>query len=225
MFLRSLHLPILLAALLVLGAGQARAEMIDFNYHWSVVPSSIITGNSGNTGSVNVAAAPDPSSPVQAVLNSSTFTFIPGANVTTSSTAGGTIPPDVYDTNFSMKLSLTDSKSNQSGDLTFAANLQGTLTQTTSNLQISFQDPLTKSISLGGNVYTVTINPAMFDAPAPTNTAPKQIYANVTVASVPEPSGLVLGATAVLGLAGRRWLRRRRSSVGRISNPSCLGTV
>ncbi len=209
MFLRTLRLPILLTALLVLGAGQARAEMIDFTYHWSVVPSAIITGNPGNTGSVNVAAWPDPSTPVQAVLNSSTFTFIPAANVTTSSTAGGTIPPDVYDTTFSMKLTLTDSKSNQSGDLTFAANLQGTLTQTTSNLQVSFQDPLTKSISLGGNLYTVTINPAMFDAPAPTNTAPKQIFANVTVANAPEPSGLVLGATAILGLAGRRWLRRR----------------
>ena len=46
------HAPALLTALLLFGASQARAEMVDFSYQWSVQPSVI----SGGIGLVTLAA-------------------------------------------------------------------------------------------------------------------------------------------------------------------------
>ena len=84
---RTIRLPLLLTALVLLGASQARGEMIDFSYQWSVLPSSVIPGG---TGSVTLATAPDGAS--QATLGSSSPTIIPGASVTTTSSADPATP-------------------------------------------------------------------------------------------------------------------------------------
>jgi len=48
-------LPVL-AALMLFGAGQARAELVNYDYSWSVSPSAVLPGG---TGSVTLALAPD----------------------------------------------------------------------------------------------------------------------------------------------------------------------
>ncbi len=202
-----------LAALLFLGADQARADLIDFSYSWTPQPAVISSG----TGIVTVSAAADGSA--QATLGSPTATSIPGATLTTSSSAGiDNTPADSFNTTYGLKLHLTDTASGQSGDLTFTAALQGTLTSTNSTLTSTFQGPLTQTLTLNGHIYSVTIDPSQTNVPPPGDSQPAQVNALVTVtnpstapppANAPEPASLFLGATAVLGMAAGRILRRR----------------
>ena len=222
---RTLRLLPLLTALVLLGAGQASAEMIDFGYSWSA-PTSVFTGTNPttldgkSTGSVALAVV-DPGS-ASATPGSTTPTFVPGATLTTTSSA--TTVPDTFSSPFSMKLHLTDSASSMSGDLTFAGTLAGTLTRTTSQLNATLSSPFTQTLTLGGNVYAVTIDPTVVNLPVPGATSPAAIDARVTVASsgtvtpppthnTPEPSGLLLAGLGLpLLAAARRWRRAKAAA-------------
>jgi hypothetical protein len=206
---RTARLLLPLAALVLLAGGRARADFVDYSYHWSVQPSSVLPGG---TGSVTLAVAADGTGSSDTAAT--TATVLPGATITTSSSASN--PPDSFNTDFTMKLQLTDSASHVTGELTFQGTLSGTLTATSSSLTSTFHNPVTQTLTLGGHVYTVTIDPTLINLPSPTSPSPAAIDALMTVANkappvsqTPEPSGLVLGATAVLGLAARRWLRGR----------------
>src|SRR4051812_25426359 len=107
---RTIRLLPLLTVLVLLGAGQVKADSIGFSYQWTVLPNSVFPGG---TGSVTLASAPDGNS--AADLGSSTPTFIPGATVTTTSSA--TDVPDTFSTPFSMLVHLKDLSNNASGDL------------------------------------------------------------------------------------------------------------
>jgi hypothetical protein len=197
---RTTRLVLLLAALVLLGESRAWA---DFTYSWTVQPATVIPGG---TGSVILTPASGTGS---YVLGSSSPTVMDGATVMTTSSA--TVPPDSFNTDFSMKLKLTEGAN--TGELTFAGTIAGQLTQTTSTLTSTFHTPTTQDVTLGNHVFTVTIDPLPFASlPAPGGQA--KIDALVTVAgagqmSTPEPSSLLLGATAALGFAARRWLRKR----------------
>jgi len=206
LFVRTL---LVLAAIVLLGHSQARAGMVDFGYSWSVAPAVVSNG----TGSVTLATAPDDTG--HATLGSMVGTHIPGANVTSTSSA--VAPPDHYDVNFTLKLTLTDrpgTPSSKSGDLTFSGHLSGDLTKTSSSVKVEFLDPVTQDLKLHNHVYTVTINPSLVPLPVP-GADPAQLNALVTVKDVstvntPEPSTLALGsaALALLGVFSRR---RKRS--------------
>jgi hypothetical protein len=199
------------AVLVILGNGQARAEMIDFSYQWTVQPS-VLPGQPGSSGSVLLSTAQPGTG--QATLGDPGGTTIPGATVTTNSSA--TVPPDSFLANFTMKLHLTDSTSNTSGNLTFSGTVSGTLTSTQSILTGTFHNPLTQTLTLGGHLYTVSID-ELFRPQPPGSAALVQISAGVTVSKpghphptgTPEPSSLLLGATAMLGFAVRRLTRGR----------------
>jgi hypothetical protein len=210
---RTIRLLPMLAVVVLLGAGQARADMIDFSYSWSVQPGSVFPGG---TGSATLAAAADGTA--SAELGSSTPTFIPGATLTTTSSA--TDVPDSFGTTFSMKVHLTDTASSEAGDLTFSGSLAGTLTFSTSSLTATFDDPFTKTLTLGDHTYTVTIDPSLVSAPAPGATSPASVDAKVTVADAgpvdpppaqtPEPTSLVLAGLGLpLLVAARAWRRAK----------------
>jgi hypothetical protein len=210
---------LLLMALVFLSESQVRADMVNYSYEWSVVPSSI-PGLPGSTGSVSVT--PNQPGNAQSTVGASTPTLIPGATVTTNSAAIS--PPDAFLANYSMTVKLTDSATNTSGSLSWSGTIAGTLTQSTSQLVSVFHNPLTQHLTLGTHVFTVTIDPVLVHLPVPGASAPALIDALVTVANkgggtsgggpigTPEPSGLVLGATAVFGLTLRRLARMRASS-------------
>ncbi len=206
LFVRLLLIP---AVLVILGSGTARAEIIDFSYQWSVQPA-ILNGLPGSTGSVLLSAAQPGNG--QVTLGDPGGTTIPGATVTTTSSA--TNPADSFNAGFTMKVLLTDTATNQSNTLTFNGTVSGTLTTTESKLTGTFNNPLTQTLTLGGHLYSVTIN-ELFHPQPPGSAALVQISAGVTVTnaskppSTPEPSSLVLGATAMLGLAVRRMTRGR----------------
>jgi hypothetical protein len=219
LFVRLLLLP---TALVLLDQSPAGADQINFSYQWSVLPSPIVPGLPGSTGSVALTPALSGSSSY--TTGAATPSVIPGATVTTTSSASN--PPDQFAANFKMDLHLTDTLSGKSGDLLFSGSINGTLTSTTSQLTSKFNNPLTEQLTLGTHVYNVTIDPALIQQlPAPNSTAPALIDAFVTASDksssggptggggapgTPEPSSLLLGATAMLGMACRHLVRARR---------------
>jgi len=82
----------------------------------------------------------------------------------------------------------------------------------------TFSDPTSQQATLGGRLYTVSIDPVTAAVPSPGSTSPLLLDAIVSAATAPgkppvetpEPSGLALGGSAllILGLTRRR-LRKR----------------
>jgi hypothetical protein len=207
-----------LIALLMVGATiQARADFMDWSYHWSISPAAVL---SSGTGSVALALSQDGNG----------ASSIPSATVTTSSSATNTAP-DIYKVGYNLTLHLTDNQSHKSGELTFHGLLSGNVSATSSHLTNSFSDP-TEKLRLGGHLYSVTLNPSLMTLAPPGATVLPQINALVnvtnatgsptpgvqnpgpgagspgTVQSTPEPTSFVLGVLAFGGL-GVATLRRR----------------
>jgi hypothetical protein len=200
----------LLVGLTVIGlSGESRAlgDMVDFSYAWKIQPAPVIPSGTGNvTFSLEAGSG-------SAELGGTQPLVIPGATIQTSSTAS--VPPDKYNTNFQMTLHLTEGAN--SGDMTFKGSLAGTLTGTSSTLTVKFDSPVTQTLVLGGHLYTTTIGPLTVNVPSPNALFTAKIDGQVMVAKntppvkgTPEPSGLVLGATALVILAARRHARARR---------------
>jgi hypothetical protein len=199
-------------AALFLGSGVARAESLDFSYHWSSSPAVVtgtnpsqVTGSELSSGSV--AFALTPAGTASLVLGGDPG-LIPGATLTTTGSAPES-DPDSFASPFSLTLHLLDAASGASGELTFVGAVNGTLTATTSTLTADFSSPLTRQLTLGQHVYSVSIEPPSTAIPPPgLTTPPGSIGARVQVAPLqtPEPSALLLAAFAVplLYLAGPR---------------------
>lgn len=200
---RTLVLRILALALVLLGASNAHAGLISWGYDWSASPSFVTAG----TGKITLSNE----SFHTAVGNSD----IVATNLKVISTADP-LSPDVFtavDGNYSLTLKITDIDSSQFGFLTFTGQLQGKFSSLNANVTNTLFPLTTQSITLGTNLYTVSMT--YYTPPGP----PEQgnlgsIGAYVQVQEqVPEPSTLALAGVglAVGVLAG--W-RRRRSSPG-----------
>jgi hypothetical protein len=206
----SIRLPIALVVGLLLGSA-ARAEYMDWTYHWSISPSPVLTSGTGSVTQTLYHLHPSLGAP-----------RIPVAAVTTTSDA---MPrnPDIYNKNFSLTLHLTDAATHQSSNLTFYGNIRGTMTYDSAHLVESFRTPL-EHLTLGRHIYWVRL-PSYMRLMPPGSLVVPTYYASVLVenlsppppirhpamstasvmaasiasvpqisASTPEPSGLVLGS-------------------------------
>lgn len=206
----SIRLPLVLLVGSLWG-GAARAEYMDWTYHWSLSPSPVLASGTGSVTQTLYHIRSEPGAP-----------RIPVAAVTTTSDA---MPrtPDVYNKNFSLILHLTDAATHQSGNLTFYGNIRGTMTYDSARLYESFRTPI-EHLNLGKHIYWVRVPsymrlmppgslvvPTYYASvlvenlsPPPPILHPALSTASVMVASIasvpqisattPEPSGLVLGS-------------------------------
>jgi hypothetical protein len=152
-------------------AGQAGANLVAFSSHWSVSPGPVLTGTNHvtgrgrSTGCVAVALA---RAGADASRLGGAQTAISAPVLTTSSSAPDS-SPDLYHESFGLRLMLKDEASGATGQLTFDATLNGTITATRSALTATIQGPLTRQLTLGGHVYTVTFKSGAVLLPPPGN--------------------------------------------------------
>jgi hypothetical protein len=188
-----------------LAAAGARAEMISWSYSWT--PSvAMLSADSPGTG--EIVLKPEPGATAAGSSD------IVATNLQTVSTADDDHPDHFTDKSYQLKLTLTDLASHAAGSLTFAGVFSGTVSKLTSDLTNTFTGPTAQTLTLGHNLYTVTIN--TYTPPAPPNAqnlGAIGAHAEVSVrpAQSPEPSTFVLAglALAAVGVAVARGLLLR----------------
>ena len=115
---------------------------------------------------------------------------------------------------YSLTLTLTDTASGMSGSLTFNGKLSGTFSKDSANITNQFSSPLTQTLLLGNNSYTVNIGPYSPPGP-PDSTNFGSIAAHVSVSTLaitevaPEPSSLLLALFGLSGAGAFSWRKRR----------------
>ena len=209
----SLPLSIVLIVGLLVG-GAARADYMNWSYHWSISPAPVLASG---TGTVSQALG-QPGKGATRIL---------AAAVTTSSDASAK-NPDRYNKTFSLTLHLMDRATHQSGSLTFSGTILGTLTANSAHLTETFRTPI-EYLRLGRHIYEVQLpryltlmSPGslvvptyyaavrVFNVAPPPKVPPRVMAASVMMASIasvpasastPEPSSLVLGGLGVVLLA------------------------
>jgi hypothetical protein len=201
------------AVAVVAMASPLRADPIAWSFSWA--PSaSTIQADSGGLGSVTLTGGTS--------QNAFGNSFVVAANLQTSSSATATDPSTLSaNGGYQLNLTIKDTASQQSATLSFLGKLSGTFSSVSSNLTNAFLSPVSQSVTLGGNLYTITLEKYLPPGP-PGAKLRGAIGAAVTVSgpggnpkpsSVPEPASLLLcGIGLVVTLAG---CRRRRSSAER----------
>ncbi len=185
------------------------ADVIKWDYSWDMNPESgkVRADKPGRGRVVFTLEQPGEGT------NSSE---IVAANLSTVSKASAKHPAPFHRRGFyTLTLTLTDDQSGQSGSVTFAGKISGTLSKHSADLSNAYIGDTTKTLDLGNYQYSVTIG-AMSPPGPPGSSTQGSIAADVVVSGLhgeeaPEPSALVLsclGGVGVLGFSGQR-LRRR----------------
>lgn len=203
---------IALTLLLLVGA-SARADLLQWGYNWA--PSAMkITADGGGSGYLTLTNQPS----ISATGTSNTVI----TNLRDFSTASTATPDTFTHAAFSFTLQLEDLASHATGTATFAGFFSGTLTANSANILANFTSPMTQTLTVGGNTYTVTLG--TYTPPGPPGSTANAGSLNAVITptagnggghtsgggSSPEPSTLVLVSLAFpyFGLAG--WRRRKQ---------------
>jgi hypothetical protein len=200
------------------GVGQARADFVPWSYNWE--PSALaIKAGGASTGGLNMTDEP--------LKHADGTSDIVVTNIRAFSDASRS-KPDVFNhAAVSFVLLLKDELSNKTATLTFSGFFNGTISATSSNVAFTATAPLTQTVKLGTNTYT--INLGNYSPPGPPDASNAgSISAHVGVNEIvvtggggggnnnaPEPSTLLLSCLGLAGtgLAGyRRWRQRRTAA-------------
>jgi hypothetical protein len=199
------------ALMVLLAAGNARADLIPWSYSWSNTPSNIYADGHVPGDSAGYISLTD--SALQSVVGDS---YLVATDLTAHSTATSANPDKFTNAGYTLRLTLVDGTFGDQATLSFPGEFNGTLTATSSNITNTFLAQTTQTIVLGQTQFTVTIG--FYTPPGPTgaqNTGSISATAlvtasNVTVATLPEPGGLLLASLGTAGLGLATWRRRRR---------------
>jgi hypothetical protein len=199
----------LAAALALLPAGVARAESINFSYLW-FSESPVVFGNDGTTVSWGWTTGPSTEPPTgTAVVGATTPTPLDALQLGTNGNAP-TAPWSLDGSRFFFEFTLKESET-LVGGVVIEGTLSGVVGIDTSTAVLTFPRNPTEFV-VGDHVYRVWLPDVAVPAwlGAESRFTP-QLTVNTLGSSeqAPEPSTLALGALAGLGLAARRWLRRR----------------
>jgi hypothetical protein len=200
-----------MAALVLLGAGQARA---DWTASWSLGAGQGPSFSSGNSS----------------VLVTPFGTDASGSDIkaATLSSVSSSLTADSFNTGFDLSVTIKDTTTGATGSATWHGLITGSVAPSTANLQATFQSPLQMTVSnVNGNNYTLTL-PSSVNIPNPADSnagAQGLVDAQVKVSpssgggnppptnQTPEPSSLVLAGSALSLAALSAWRRRRMMAV------------
>ncbi|MCI0459568.1 MAG: PEP-CTERM sorting domain-containing protein [Gemmataceae bacterium] len=191
--------------LCLFAGGQARADLIEWNYNW--MPSATeIFANDPSLGKITLTN--------EAAGSAAGDSFIVATNLKTVSNATASNPAVFTDAMYSLTLTITDPAlaSDNTKAMTFTGKFDGTLTSKSAMISNTFTSPETQSVQIGTNVYTVKIG--AFAPPGPptaTNSGSISALATVTVTEVPEPGTLALAGMCLSVCGAGWWLRRQRA--------------
>lgn len=193
--------------LLLLTKATARAD-VSWNYNWE--PSAPkVYANSGGSGYLMLTDEPDHTA------TGSSNTVV--TNIQAVSTAPSSNPAVFNNVPVSFAMKLTDAASGANDNLSFSGSFSGNITASSANVQLSFNQPTSEMVTVGGNQYKVVVG--SYTPPGPpgvVNSGSLNAFVTVTpvkggggIASVPEPAALTLACLAFpfVGLCG--WRKRR----------------
>jgi hypothetical protein len=196
------HLYAAAIALCLFAGGQARAELINWSYNWTVSPKQA-NADVPSMGYITLTASAG---------TATGDSFIVATNMQTVSNASPSNPATFTNAKYSLTLSITDGDSNTSGNLSFNGEFNGILSKKGPILLNDFLGQTTQSVTIGYHLYTVQIGP--FAPPFPPPQDPGSIsisaLASVTVSDAPEPSTLLLSGMCVSLCGASWWWKRRR---------------
>jgi hypothetical protein len=217
---------IVIAVLVALAttASQVHADYLNWTYTANPNVPGIAVNAKSPTGGATVTLT-DFNNPQAGASKIPVIAYVTSTAATTPVSFGPSsdVPPT-----YKLALKITDSTTHDSGTLNFTGSIAGSLTATTSSLVNTLTPVTSKSLTLDGHTYTVTIRSVALAAP----TSPQQdIFATVSVSNastggggqngggghpgvqgVPEPTSLLLAGLSVslFGLANHwRSLRSR----------------
>jgi len=189
-------------ALCLFTAGQARADLPQWQYDWT---SSVSEIPSDVPGQAKILLSNEPGG--TATGNS----FIVATNIKTVSSSDPSTPGTFTATPYSLTLAILDKASGKVGGLNFSGQFDGTVSSGSAIIMNTFTSPETQSKQIGDHVYTVKIGPFAPPGPPSANISGSiSALASVTVADAPEPSTLMLSGLG-LSLFGAWWWKRNRA--------------
>lgn len=208
---------IVAATLLTISAAQARADFVSWTYNFGRSPIAV-PANPPGTGGLSLTD--------ESTHQADGSSDIVATNIRAFSSAPRSNPDKFTNAPYTLSLFLQDNASKQSTTLKFKGVFNGTISATSANVTTTFLAPLTQTVTLGGNTFTVNLGGYVPPGPPDASNA-GSISAHVAVNEVrstggggtgqaPEPSTLLLSCLGLggIGLAGWRKWRRKSSSVG-----------
>jgi hypothetical protein len=203
------RLPILLGSAFVwmLCAGtNARAAFIPWSYNWS--PGSAFVSATSGSGRIDTS-----NEPLGHAVGSTDVVI---TNLRTESTAPRNTPDVYMDAPFSATMTIIDGLNGMHATVNVAGVFEGKVSSGSSNLEFTLTSPLTQTVTLGQDMYTITFG--RYSPPGPPSAVNSgSISARVHVTHLtqhaPEPSSALLAylGASFVGLASwRRWRQGRR---------------
>jgi hypothetical protein len=201
---RVIGLLLVMGAVELAGANNARAETIHYSYAW-LINAPVV----GDPTGFHVRIGPTESvGTILAVVGPPILWN--NFDVQIMQTGPSQSPPVTVNQAVSFDLRLTDQASSQVGDFHFTVKFHGTFGANDNNLSLLTFSQAPQFLNLGDHLYQAET----FETWGAVSAGPLNLEVGAAVsvlpAPAPEPSSMVLGGVAVVGLAAGASLRCRR---------------